>query len=290
MNTIESTQSVSHTPKWLGKLGLVLWVALLWAGLHYLTQLAGLSRGMNRPTCALLAGGGLFPALIILVIAGLGAVLWKFCCRRPCFGAGMLAVGLALAIWAYSGGTMDDWLIWINPSAGPPSGKAYVPLLLEYAFWLVLIVAVFWLTEQNELTARRTSKQIITGLSALGATVAIAAALLMILSGPRIGHTYHGQVYFSVAVSFLLSVIVARRLTDNPEMIWFIPAPLIVGVLGVLLAIVRPGLGETYANINVIPAWALVRPLPIEMVSVGLVAILLTLRTANRISSEEDRG
>ena len=290
MNTIESTESVSHPPSWLSKPGLVLWVALLWAGLHYLTEIAGLSRGMNRPTCVLIAGGGPFAGIVVLIIAVIGASVWKFSCGRGIFGAGMLVVGSALAIWAYPGGTMDDWLKLVNTSAGPSTGKAYAPLLVEYVFWMVLVAVIFWLTERDRLTAKRSSKEMSTGLTALVTTVVVAVVLLSILSGPRVGHTYHGQVYFSVAVSFIVGVIVAKRVAETVDMVWFIPAPLIVGVIGIFLAMAKPGLGESYANINVIPAWGLARPLPIEMVSVGLVAILLTLRTANRLSSEEDCG
>ena len=63
-----------------------------------------------------------------------------------------------------------------------------------------------------------------------------------------------------------------------------------VGLIGVVVAALKPGLGPGYEQINIIPAWGLVRPLPVEMVAVGCVAILLTLRTAQRLSSEEDRG
>ena len=118
----------------------------------------------------------------------------------------------------------------------------------------------------------------------------IAAVLVLILVGPRVGHTYRGQVYFAVAVGFIVAVLVARRVTGVRGIIWYLPGPLLVGLLGVLLAAWRPGLGAGYEHINVIPAWGLVRPLPVEMVGVGLVAILLTLRAATRLSSEQDRG
>ena len=112
----------------------------------------------------------------------------------------------------------------------------------------------------------------------------------LILSGPRVGHTYRGQVYFAVALAFVIAVLVARRVTGARGIIWYLPGPLVVGIVGVLLAAVRPGLGAGYESINIIPAWGLVRPLPIEMVSVGVAAILLTLRAATRLSSEEEQA
>jgi hypothetical protein len=275
---------------WPGRLYLAATVALLWAALHYVVDATVLPRGLDRPVCVFVGDGGVVPAVVVLILLTIAALIGTWLGGRRAGTQGLLVVGFALALWAYHGGTMDEWLKMKNPIPGPPSGSAYAPLLAEYLYWAVVVAAVYALTGRRGPTASKSSTNLRDGITALIVTVAVAAVLILILSGPRIGHTYRGQVYFAVAVAFILGVMAARRLTGTRRLLWYLPAPLIVGIIGVLLATSRPGLGPAYANINVIPAWALVRPLPIEMVGVGLVAILLTLRTADRLSSKEDQN
>lgn len=289
MNAIDSSETVRTQSAWPGKLCLTASVALLWAGLHFVVDTTVLSRGLDRPVGVLIGDGGIVAAVAVLVLLIVGALIGTWLCGRREGGQGLLVVGFALALWAFHGGTMDEWLKMKNTTAGPPSGAAYAPLLAEYVYWAVVVAAVFALTGRRGRSTGKKSFNLRDRITALIVTSAVAAILMLILTGPRIGHTYRGQVFFAVAVAFILAVMIARRVTGVRSFNWYIPGPLIVGIIGVLLAASKPGLGTAYANINVIPAWGLVRPLPIEMVGVGLVAILLTLRTANRLSSEEDR-
>jgi len=290
VNAIEPSERVEQRSAWPGRLYLAAVVALLWAGLHYVVDATALPRGLDRPVCVFVGDGGVVPAVIVLILLTIGALIGTWLCGRRTGTQGLLVVGFALALWATHGGTMDEWLKMKNPIPGPPSGAAYVPLLAEYLYWAVVVAAVYALTGRRGPTANKSSVNLRDGITALIVTAAVAAVLILILSGPRTGHTYRGQVYFAVAVSFILGVMAARRVTGTRRLIWYLPGPLIVGIVGALLAASKPGLGPTYANISVIPAWALVRPLPIEMVGVGLVAILLTLRTADRLSSKEDQN
>jgi hypothetical protein len=84
--------------------------------------------------------------------------------------------------------------------------------------------------------------------------------------------------------------MIAWRVGGARGLIWYLPGPFVVGVIGALVAAWRPGLGPAYENVNVIPAWGLVRPLPVEMVSVGLVATILACRMMSRVSSGKDQG
>ena len=239
-------------------------------------------------------------AVAVLILVAVGALIGRLLCGGREGAQGLLVVGLGLALWAFHGGTMDDWLKMRNTVAGAPSGATYIPLLAEYGYWAVAVAVAYMLTgrrrsvagagllpEQRGKSAPAAPIQLRDGITALVVTAAVAAILMLFLTGPRVGHTYRGQVYFAVAVAFIVGVVVARRVAGTRGFIWYLPAPLVVGVIGVCVAAARPGLGAGYANINVIPAWGLVRPLPIEMMGVGLVAIILTLRTANRLSSEE---
>lgn len=287
---------------WVDRLSIAAVVALLWAILHYLVDNTLLPRGLDRPVVVLIGEGGALVAIVVLVLLAAGAFLGALPAGRAKDLQGLLVVGLALALWTWHGGTMDDWLKAKNPIPGPATAAAYWPLLAEYAYWAIALAAVVaistWRGGWPEQATRQgnwrrslgfdaTPAGLRDGLTALIATVVIAAVLVSVLTGPRLGHTYRGQVYFAVGVAFIIAVLVARRVAGVRGVLWYLPGPLIVGVFGVLLAAWKPTLPAGYEHINVIPAWGLVRPLPVEMVSVGLVAILLTHRTSRRLSSDD---
>jgi hypothetical protein len=305
VNATETSQAVPRYSAWAGRFRLAVAVALLWAGLHYVVGATVLARGLDRPMVVLVGDGGILAALVVLALLSVGAFIGELVSGRREPMQGLLVVGLALALWAWPGGTMDDWLQLKNPIPGTATGAAYRPLLAEYVYWTVVVAAVVGLAAwrrrpPGEIESRKGRHKALDldatpvarreGIFALLISVAVAAVLVHVLSGPRAGHTYRGQVYFAVAAAFVLAALIARRLTGVRGVIWYLPGPLIVGILGVLLAIWKPGLGAGYKNINVIPAWGLVRPLPVQMVSVGVVAILLTVRAAQRLSSDRDHN
>jgi len=280
-------------------------VILLWAALHYLVDATVLTRGLDRPVVVLIGDGGVAAAILVLILLLAAALVGALLAGRHDVTSGLVAVGVALALWTWPGGTIDEWLKMKHPDPGPATGAAYWPLLGEYAYWAVVLAALVTLTawwhgrhaDEPRASAgwRRTfgleltSAGLRDGMITLVTTTVVAGVLMLVLTGPRAEHTYRGQVYFAVAVAFVIAVVVARRVGNVHGLVWHLPGPLIVGIVGVLRAGWRPALGGAYENINVIPAWGLVRPLPIEMVAVGLVAILLTWQATTRLSSE-DRG
>ncbi len=303
VNVIEATDSVRTAPSpWSERLRLATVAALLWAALYYLLDPALLARGLDRPVTVLVGAGGVVAACAVLLLLVVGAVVAEALSRHRDGASGLIAVGLALAAWSWAGGTMDDWLIRANPVVGPGSGRAYWPLVPEYVYWLMvaagtLSAGVWWRHRGATGPAARVALLGKAGppsdfrneITALLINLAVAGTLMFILTGPRVGHTYRGQVYFAVAAAFALGTIVAGRVTGVRGMAWYLAGPPLLGIMGVLLAVARPGLPGAYANINIIPAWGLVRPLPIQMVSIGTVAIVLSLRAAARLSSEESR-
>ena len=97
--------------------------------------------------------------------------------------------------------------------------------------------------------------------------------------------------YFAVALGFVAGTYVARRFLQVSDPIWYWPAPILLGVIGVLGAGLDPALRlpEEYSHSDTIPAWALVRPLPVEMVGVGLLVTLWLLRRPTA-RDEHDEG
>jgi hypothetical protein len=118
-------------------------------------------------------------------------------------------------------------------------------------------------------------------------TTLIAGALALVLTGAPLAYTRRGQVYFALLVGFLAAVFVTSRVmrSSTPHLpgtlspAWCWPAPFLLGVIGLTVAAVSPGLmlPPGYERLDTIPAWALARPLPVEMIGVGLVGVLWLL-------------
>ena len=64
------------------------------------------------------------------------------------------------------------------------------------------------------------------------------------------------------------------------EPIWYLPVPLLLGVIGLMVAGANATLmlPAEYKHLDMKPAWGLARALPIEMIGVGLVVTLAMLR------------
>jgi hypothetical protein len=296
----EGSKIAAHS--WPHRLRLALGVLLIWALLQFLLNATLMAPGLARPATlaasnhALLAGLGL--GMILLA----GSIVAARVAGPAYPQRGLLVAALALALWAVPAGTMTDWLMLNNPQIGPPTARAYWPLAGEYLWLLALMLAVAVLTEISVPIAElnravvidqcrrtvglhlgRTARK--NGLLALLLGVLITGVLMLILTGPAAaGQTLRGQVYFAVAVSSACGAFVAYRVVRVTDPIWYWPAPILAGLLGVLLAAARPALmlPAAYTHLNSIPAWGLARALPIEMVGVGVAASLWALRACQR--------
>jgi hypothetical protein len=277
-------------------------VLLLWAALVFLVGRPLIPRGLDRPVTLAAAHPVVVAALATLALLWLGAYSGQLIVggRNPT--QGLLVVALALGLWPIGGGTMDQWLLLAAPggAVGPPQARPYAPLLAEYAFLAIAMtgaaIASGLATRPAEPGApvslagrvRRslglptTAAQRREGWLALLLVLALFSILMLALTGPAVGRTLRGQVYFAVAAAGVLAVFVTTRLLPARQPLWFWPVPLVAGLLGTLVALLRPGLflPAAYNHLNMIPAWGLTRPLPLEMVGVGVAACLLTLSAA----------
>lgn len=305
-----ATDQISATTTWLRRLRAIIAIAAVWALLHFGGGLI-LPGGLDRP---LVLGGtgasgpltGLGVVVLIWIAAALATlIIWTGDLRQP-----LVCLGLALALWAAEGGqktrTMSDWLILQNETPGPPTGGPYWRLLIDYLYLALAVVgaaAVGALLRPQVGTSTATTDRLSRGLglgngrtegragaAALLITLVIAGIGLLILTGPVVGQTYRGQVYFAVGVGFLVGAFAATRLTKVQNPIWYWPAPLILGVIGLVVAGIWPAvlLPDEYKQSDTIPAWGPARPLPIELVGVGLVAVLAPLHPAQAVVKQED--
>ena len=288
-----AAESLPATAAWWGRLRFFLAAALVWAGLHYVVAQLALPSGLDRPVVLVGSSYGVVAGVLLVILLWLagvvtGLVTGDVSGRKP-----LMAIGLGLALWAYEGGaqggTIDAWLVLVNTVPGPPTAAPYRMLLGDYLFLLVGLAGAFagarWLGGGGKrdfktlLGLTNEGGQAQMGPSSLAITTIVAGVAIFVLTGPPTGATYRGQVCFAVAVGLLFGVYAAKRLVGEPGLIWFWPAPLLVGVIGLIIAMVKPGLmlPVAYGQINSIPACGLVRALPVELVGVGLVASLWLL-------------
>ena len=271
-------------PPWLANLRLVAAVALVYALLYLLLNNLVLPRGLNRAP-VLMAGAAPWsaPPLLLAVLllgAGLGVVISG--CVNP-RGAVRVVCG-ALAIWAFFGGTMDHWLTHCNVRAEPPTGRPYTLLIADYVLLLLAIggaVAIGAAAQRRgsvagALKLREFSRQWPVGLGTLVIAGVAATAIMFVLMGPAESETHRLQVYFAVFVAFAIAPLAARHVLGDAHPLWLWLTPFVVGLVGVLVASAAPALmlPTRYAHLNSIPAWWLARPLPVEMICIGLLAII----------------
>ena len=311
-NQVRSTAS-AVTPaarSWLRRFRLLIAAALLWAGLHYLMGHTLLPAGLNRPVTLAAGNNPIFSAIALGLILCIWAYLGAWLADPWHNARGLLVTALGLAAWAMGGGTMDDWLILStrDSAVGPPSGTSYWPLVAEYLFLALVMAGVAimstlagsysGLAHQTGASGRikqtlgldANSRQRREGLIALLVTTVVIGLLMLILTGPAEAHTLRGQVYFAVVVSCFVGVLLATHLVSARQPIWYWPAPILAGLIGMLVAGLNPDIRipAPYNQLNSIPAWGLARPLPIEMVGVGVAITIWTLRANTRKAQPED--
>ncbi len=299
---------------WLGRVRFVLAVALVWGVLQFVGSGLLLPRGIDQPIVLVAARGGAIGGLALIGVLWGGAALASVALGSADARKTLMALGLGTAIWAWAGadtGTMDDWLRSHHPQPTNPTGQPYWLLVGDYLLLLLGVVGSLLLARlvggrqaplpqaaalsetrsERLLGTRLASRDLGEGVVALLVTAGAAGVLMFFLHGYATGQTLRGQVYFAVAVGFIGGVYAARRVARSEGLLWFALAPLLVGLLGVVVAGIKPGLiiPARYQHLDTIPAWGLARPLPIEMVSVGLVVTMWMLGPAEKEGDPERR-
>ncbi len=263
------------------RVAFVLATAGTWAALHYVAG-AFLPRELDRPL--VLATSPVAGVLTVVVLIAGGVLAHRLYggenLRKP-----LMVLGLALGLWAAeggrAGGTMDAWLISRHAEPGPPTAGPYWLLLVDYAYLLAGIGGAIVLSCRRSArggaaVASPTPRVTLNGLLALLVTVVAGGIAMSILTGRVLGQTLRGQVYFAAGVGLLFGAYVALHVIKTHDLRWYWSAPFALGIIGVIVAALRPDLllPAEYRHLNTIPAWGLVRALPIEMVGAGLVGVL----------------
>jgi hypothetical protein len=265
-------------------------------------------RGMNdpvvltySPSAATMAdlgnSAGNTSHVIFIVLATLllpfGSLALASIAGMPHIPGCMIMLGVTLSFWALQGGVIDDWLILMNVTVGPPRTEPYWRLLPDYLLLTLIVLMTSVLgaftfgVRRGEQVAQRkdairrwlmldcTPAKIRDSAISFLAICTVGIAGQTYLHGPALSDTKHLQTIFAVSVSFLVGAWLARKVSTHLSWSLMALAPILIGVIGLILAISRPGLSlpAGYQHLDMKPAWGLVRPLPIEMVAYGLVAV-----------------
>lgn len=254
-----------------------------------------LPRGLDRPAVVIAAPLAALVVPVYCVLMGLsGFVAAKILGSRD-YLANLEVLCVGVAAWTLLGGTMDDWLARFHRSATGASSAPYSAMMLEYAVQVTAFAAgVFGVTlavardgpPGSSWRARVSAhwpplakgEKAASGVLTIVVVCAVAGLTMLILMGPRVAHTHQGQVYFAVFAGFAIGTYAARSTLGRAAGIWYALSTVVLGVIGMLLATLQPQLPQPFTSINIIPPSALSRPLPIEMISVGVVAVSWMLR------------
>lgn len=283
------------TGVWLDRLRFMLALAIVWAGLHYLVEGRIVPRGTGRPLVLVNAIGGALGGLLVIGVLWGGAALATLLTAARDARKPLLILGLALALWAWGGGrqsgTMDDWLIFCHPSRGDPTAGPYLLLLADYAYLLIGVAGGYAIATTLAARARgdvstpawlgfqALTQRPAQGVAALAITTVIGGIVMFFAPGAAAGWTFRGQAQFAALAGLAAGTYVTGLVVKRPPLVWLWLAPILLGVIGLLGAAADPALGLPAVDkeLDIIPAWGLVRALPVELVGVGLVAILWIL-------------
>ncbi len=228
-------------------------------------------------------------AILIMITAAVVLVacvlMTSFFANVVHFEAGLFCAAIGMLALSIRGGSMR-YVLMESTGSG-----IFLKLAVELAF-LFVVMGAGWMT----LTRLRDMKMIrgephgeddpddlpAQGAMALGVQIVIMIILMLLLAQTD----KKAQVVWSVAISSCLAAMAAHSLFPSRPSTWYWTTPLIVGVVGYLLA---------WSGGNMLPggavggvAPALARPLPLDYASVGVAGSLMGYWVSRRWQYEKN--
>lgn len=258
----------------------------------------------------------IWPALTVLTVVTALAGMIIAGKRLP--EGGVLAACVGLAGLELRGGSMRQLLIYVGTNETAGRRALMIQLAIDALLWagviLVAWVAVAmahrWLWPPNEEEARGKEPAPPGARAALAAslkrgwqglvvtTIVGALVVWLMVERNREAVVMRGQVVAAVAIGLYLGAMAARYFTQSPDIRWCALAALLVALIGYLLGYLNADLGRSlegrqiYAELPGTPPHALVRPLPVEYLAVGVAAALVGFWSGQKVEhlAEQEAG
>ena len=202
---------------------------------------------------------------------------------------GPLAIAVGLAALGLRGSQMDSLLLYRMTSLRIGSADIFpaLGLVAETWLWLALIAVGFvvgrwvdsWFAQEGSPAAIKSLGKPTDFRQALGAIALAALVAWSAVSYTLGGERYpllKGQIYFAVAVAFVVGSLVAHWFFQRASRVWLLLAVAIVATAAYLFgspsaeALAAAKQSGSYINLR-----TLVRPLPLEYAAMGAIGALL---------------
>lgn len=294
MNTVAKTANPLLSTALLERARTVVGVAVVWGALAL--ALGHIFPAHPHDDPVVLVGGvaPLYAPVLFIAIVWASAAVAVLIAGRPSPRRTVLLAAWGVGLWAAFGGTIDAWLAHVNVEPSPPRALPYWLLIgdmlvLGGVFAGVALIGA-WLGRFQESAHaeewRGARKHVSSGLATSVVIALVTLAVSYVLMGPATADTRRGQVIFAMGVGFAVGVLAARQILGPQPMVWSWLAVTLVGLGGLVVAGFSPAfaLPEVYDHLNIKPAWWAVRPLPMELYAIGLIAVSWS-RHWTRVSS-----
>ncbi len=254
-----------------------------------------------------------WPSLLVLTLVS--ALVGTAIAGRRLPEAGLFAAAVGLAALTLRGASMQTVLGYhatpdLAGRRAVMTAMAFDCLLwasIAAAAWIAVVLAWQWLWQEarppaedepdpKKAPAAGKTAAFRAGWPALAVTTVVGLFVIWTtVARTPVATVARGQVIASVAAGMYLGAMAARYFTGVSKAHWYALAPLAAGLIAYLLGYLQADLSwakgpwGSYALLTTTPPHALVRPLPVEYIFVGLAGALLGFWSGDRIEHAAER-
>ena len=239
-------------------------------------------------------------ALLTIVVAMLAAAVGP--ARLPGFASVTVCLGWAALNWRC--GTMEYLLVYVGGAEAATRSALFGRLAIETLFWCVLAAGSLWIeaavrawlgrgkadgSEKHDGSASRVGGKVEIRRGLLAAVIAAVVATVFVsqVAGrSAVDEIHKGQIYFAAGAGFLLGALIGLYFSFRVSPAYFVLGIFVTAALSYLWAMLRPIADlsmEAYRGLPDVPPTALVRPLPVEYVALGMIGATVGIWSAHKV-------
>lgn len=262
--------------------GMILAVVVFW----YVGYWAAKSKDPLAPITLISVDQGVIAMAELLALGVVASGLAVAICGAGSAERGALAIAVGLAAMALRGSQLDMLVLSRLSAEGSVDPFPATALVAETWLWLALIAVGFvvgrWVDSWFDsgaaaaVTPVDRAPDVRQGLGAIAIVSLIAWTVISYAIGGEENPLHKGQIYFAIALGFLVGAMVANWLFHLQSRVWLLTAVAIVATAAYLLAgpdgtqVDAARQTGTYVTLS-----PMTRPLPIEYAALGSIGALL---------------